>query len=647
MLESDRTVEIPLWPDTHEFIQKRMKVLKTLPKIKSQQKPTTETRQVKSFATTKSKKCLVCGNEHPLYQCSEFIAMTVADRYKKVKEHKLCFNCLGFHSLNDCKSKSTCKTCSKKHNSLLHRDTSAVNVQSSNNDNPGTSSFINPNAEEFEPGQAFCSAASVSQHQTLLSTASILIRDDLGLWHKARALLDSGSDSNFITKSSAQALNIMQENVNIQANGLGSKSMMINKKLSATFSSRIKSKTFNAEFLITPKITGTIPSTRIDKNRLRIPSKFQLADPAFDIPGRIDVLIGNALFWDLIHGERIKLDSGTTLIESELGWIVAGAPAITSNVISTVHCNANTINDLQFCEQLFERTHQRNQEGRFIVKIPFKENLNQLTSNNGQAYHQFLALEKRLQRNEHLKSEYIKFMDEYEQLGHMQEVKPATLNDKVRFYFPHHAVEKPDSTTTKVRVVFNGSAKTPSGLSLNDVQCVGPKIQSDGISLALKFRSHAVVVTADIAKMYRMIEVIPEQRNYQSIFWRKSQDQPIKTYELKTITYGTACASFQSTRCLKQLAIESKEIFPKASHEIATGFYVDDLITGASSSEKATKLFNEIDNIIKGGAMNLRKVHSNHRPNLVESAVDSRDFFSQISHRLEPSVKFLSTQFEN
>lgn len=80
------------------------------------------------------------------------------------------------------------------------------------------------------------------------------------------------------------------------------------------------------------------------------------------------------------------------------------------------------------------------------------------------------------------------------------------------FYLPHHPVEKRDSLTTKVRVVFDGSCKTTSKASLNDLLMVGPCIQEDLFNIIFRFRIHQVVLTADVAMMYRQILVDERDR---------------------------------------------------------------------------------------------------------------------------------------
>lgn len=111
------------------------------------------------------------------------------------------------------------------------------------------------------------------------------------------------------------------------------------------------------------------------------------------------------------------------------------------------------------------------------------------------------------------------------------------------FYCPHHAVIK-ESLTTKLRVVFDGSAKSTSGHSLNDLLMTGPSIQQDLFSIICRFRTHNIVLTGDITKMYRQILVDESQTGLQRIIWRCDPSEQLQTYELQTVTYGTAPASF-------------------------------------------------------------------------------------------------------
>ena len=84
-------------------------------------------------------------------------------------------------------------------------------------------------------------------------------------------------------------------------------------------------------------------------------------------------------------------------------------------------------------------------------------------------------------------------------------------------FLPHHCVHKEDSTTTKLRVVFDGSAKSSTGVSLNGSLMVGPTVQEDLFSILIRFRFHKVGLSADIAKMYRQIALESVAKDFHRI----------------------------------------------------------------------------------------------------------------------------------
>ena len=142
----------------------------------------------------------------------------------------------------------------------------------------------------------------------------------------------------------------------------------------------------------------------------------------------------------------------------------------------------------------------------------------------------------------------------------MSEVKNAPRD--IGFFLPHHEVTKESSATTKLRVVFDASAKTSNGLSLNDILTVGPTIQDDIVSHLLRFRTYKYVISADIEKMYRQVLVRKKDRMYQRVLWKMNK---VKIFELNTVTFGLASAPYLEIRSLKQLAIDEGHKFPLAS----------------------------------------------------------------------------------
>lgn len=177
------------------------------------------------------------------------------------------------------------------------------------------------------------------------------------------------------------------------------------------------------------------------------------------------------------------------------------------------------------CEDIFKNSHSRDADGRYIVKIPFNDNLSQLGKSKMTALRQFFYMERKMLKDNIFAKNYRDFMDEYESLGHMTQFSER---DEDGYYTPHHGV----MSSGKFRIVFNASAKTSSGISLNETQYVGEKIQKDLALMLINFRRLKYGLTGDIVKMYRQVLVNKEHRKYQKILWRPTQSEPVRVYQL-------------------------------------------------------------------------------------------------------------------
>lgn len=114
-----------------------------------------------------------------------------------------------------------------------------------------------------------------------------------------------------------------------------------------------------------------------------------------------------------------------------------------------------------------EETTERTKDGRYVVSLPFKEGFPlkiNLGYSRNTAMGQFLRNEARLIRTPNLKPEYDNVLEEYIALGHMSKISHLIAeNPSNHYYLPHHAVIKSESTTTRVRVVFNASSPSSNG----------------------------------------------------------------------------------------------------------------------------------------------------------------------------------------
>ncbi|XP_050521267.1 uncharacterized protein LOC126894359 [Daktulosphaira vitifoliae] len=376
------------------------------------------------------------------------------------------------------------------------------------------------------------------------------------------------------------------------------------------------------------------------------------------------MLIGAQHFYDILCAEKIKPNSsGPIFQKTRFGWVISGPVLQQSHsfVVNCTNCEVEPLDDLltrfwrveefdnrithaleeKQCKVLFDRTVRRGDDGRLIVKLPFKDSVLKLGPSYDIALRRFLSLEKRLQNDSILKTDCVQFLKEYELLGHMELVTNVNfISASKSYYIPHHAVRNPNSSTTKLRVVFDASCKTQSGLSLNEVLLKGPVVQDDLLYILARFRKYKVVLTGDIAKMYRQVWVTHEHQDFQRILWRPEPDQPIRTYRLKTVTYGTVPASFLSTACLNKLAEDNVDKYPAASEAILNNFYVDDFLGGSDTFENAARLKEEMCTVLNKAGFELRKWSSNE-PNLISQLQVNNDNSHIIANNDGPITKVL------
>ncbi|XP_051155341.1 uncharacterized protein LOC127277936 [Leptopilina boulardi] len=383
-------------------------------------------------------------------------------------------------------------------------------------------------------------------------------------------------------------------------------------------------------------------------------------DPEFHKPSTIDILIGAEIFLKLLRVGQISLASDeVTLQNTFFGWIVGGKTSDISfpNVakcnlsLNKIHKKISDFWEIEngptekilsteenACEAHYQKTTTRDLEsGKYIVRYPFKNDLIGLGESHSSALRRFNSLEQSFYKNPELKSMYITFIREYIGLGHMSEDESQSTLDG--YFIPHLAVLKQSSLTTKLRTVFDASAKTSNGKSLNDILMVGPNIQEDIFSLLVRFRSHKFALTADIEKMYRQVLLHENDQKFQRILWRENSNEPIKIFKLKTVTYGTSPASFLATRTLVQLAKDEAISHPFAFTALTENFYMDDCLTGGQTFEETKQMVDELIHVTRKGGMNIRQWASNE-PELINFLSTESDD-SYICLNLDDKMKTL------
>ena len=197
-------------------------------------------------------------------------------------------------------------------------------------------------------------------------------------------------------------------------------------------------------------------------------------------------------------------------------------------------------------------------------------------------------------------------MEEYCKLGHMVKILQQKISARPSYYLPHHGVLREDSLTTKLRAVFNGSALTTNGNSLNDIMHTGPNLSPNIVDVLTCIRTQPFVFSTDITKMYRQIKVHLSDWNLQRILWVDDKGQ-LTHFHLTTVTYGTRAAPYLAIRTVLQLVEDEGDKYPMAKDSLFYGRYVDDIFGGAATKEILIQKAKQLTSLCTAGGFPLAK----------------------------------------
>ncbi|XP_024889273.1 uncharacterized protein LOC112465780 [Temnothorax curvispinosus] len=233
-------------------------------------------------------------------------------------------------------------------------------------------------------------------------------------------------------------------------------------------------------------------------------------------------------------------------------------------------------------------------------------------------------MESRFARDAALHAAYMDFMKQYAELGHMTPIHANDLNGIRVCYLLHHGVMRATSSTTKLRVVFNGSATVSTGDSLNQHLMVGLNLLLALTDVLTRWRRHRFVFATDIEKMYRQIDVHQEDVDLLRILWRFDPREPMQEYWLTTVTYGLACSPHQAIRTMHQLAKDERHRFPEGAGILEEDTYMDDVISGAKTLAAALEKRRQLEQICMAGGFPLKKWSANDEALLEDVPVEDR-----------------------
>ncbi|MCG7879158.1 MAG: reverse transcriptase domain-containing protein [Candidatus Thiodiazotropha endolucinida] len=501
-----------------------------------------------------------------------------------------------------------------------------------------------------------------SSEIVFMQTARTKLKDPLGLRDlEVRILLDSGSQRTYVTERLAKSLNLEKgSEQEIRLVTFGS----VTPKVIKTASTKLNIQLKNGEEMkvvanIVPNITSAIHRKPVNISDMRsfdaLTKNLNLADtvPTEPETDTIDLLIGNDYYLDIVMGHKIEVQPGLYLLSSKLGWILTGRT-------NEVEENVNDINmliltygnnitktevftsvdeslpskpDLEDFWKLEAIGISENMENtdderamknfrdtltfrdeRYHITWPWKEENPEIPDNRPLAVGRLKSLISRLQSRPDVLKKYNAVIKDQLDKNIIEKVD-KTVSDGIRHYIPHHAVVKPEKSTTKLRIVYDASAKSKcENRSLNECLYRGPVLLNDLCGTLIRFRLHKIGIVADIEKAFLQICLQNSQRDVTRFLWLKDLEHPsvnqenIQEYRFCRVPFGVISSPFLLGATINyHLDSYDSDIAKKIKKDI----YMDNLITGVNSVSEAITLYKNSKQIFSEANMNLREWASN------------------------------------
>jgi len=349
---------------------------------------------------------------------------------------------------------------------LLHIDRQAqpIDKRSTNNNLP-----VDAKGNRTAEVNTYCSFKGKPRNHILLATAIVEVQNNSGQYIPCRALLDSASQSYFITERCVQCLRLSRTQTHASIQGINNVNTATRHNFSIHLRSRHTDWHPTLDCAILSHITGTTPSTKLDISTWKIPKDIKFADEQFDQPGGIDLLIGADLFYEMLRSGRRTCPGNYPFLQETVAGHSGRTPATTTGndpqhtfLLQEDNSLEHNLNhfwevepveqstmttEQQACEQHFITHTTQQQDGRVVVRLPTKMDPKQLGSSHPSAERRLHDIERRLERAPELKFQYHNFMKEYEELGNMEPVK-SQEGRQTCYFLPHNPVFKETSTNT-------------------------------------------------------------------------------------------------------------------------------------------------------------------------------------------------------
>lgn len=584
--------------------------------------------------------CIFCEkNVHKSQDCD--IVSDLQERKQILRKLGRCFICLRTgHISKNCFSKISCLKCSRRHHlavcdelvkdKALNTTTSVSGVE-----NETTVNVIH------------------DENKILLQTArASVFSNDKSVSKSFRILFDTGSQLSYVSPKVKDCLNLKplsQSKVSVKVfGGTHSLQTLDQVNIFVKDSSGFESICVNAYVSdICQPLTGQ--AIEIAVKRFPHLQNLKLADSnPSENEMNIDILIGADNYWKFFNQTVIKSsEGGPVAMGSKLGFVLSGPLFVGDSNYSSMLVSGHTmrienevINERNHLNNLVEKfwnleslgvsNHEESTfekftnetkfvDGRYEVKLPFINEHVLPDDNLNLSKNRLKGLVKRNKHNDLLRKCDDIFKEQLD-AGIIEVVDIEKHSHDQISYLPHRPVIRENKDTSKIRIVFDCSAKEVGGTSLNDCLITGPSLTPSLYNVLLKFRSYNIAFNSDIEKAFLQISIDPNYRDFLRFLWltdinqidyENFENNELKTFRLTRVLFGATSSPFSLTATLIKHFEKFKAHDPVFVNKVLSSLHVDDLISGADDESSATNFYLNCKGKLAEGNFNLRKFNSN------------------------------------
>ena len=526
----------------------------------------------------KQRKCVYCEDtSHVSWECPKI--STVDGRKRFLAQRHLCFNCTySGHQAARCGNKYSCRNCGQRHHtSICDRD-------------------------RIEPPQEVALTAA-KRGDGIFPVVNVKVN---GI--ECRALIDTGAGSSYVSAKLINLLKIKPIDVKVKQ-----VDMLLETSVSRleTYKSCVESVygDFKMDVNLIKVNKGellTLDNPNYDSVIAKYPhlKGVELRDRDTKPRLPVHIILGAGEY------ARVKTETpphigkdGEPVAElTKLGWFVmspgqefdrnAMMLTQTSQLEYEELCRLDVLGladsppyDQQAVYSEFKEQLVRSEQGWYETGLPWKGDRSTLPNNENGSLQRLQALTRKLQRVEQT-AEYDSIIREQKEQGIIESAdQPA---HGVEFYIPHKPVVRENAESTKMRIVYDASARAhPSAPSLNDCLNVGPPLQNKLWDVLVRQRCYPVAVTGDLKKAFLQVRIRELDRDALRFHWKKNEHSPLETLRFTRALFGLTCSSFLLGGVLECHLEAWEPKMPELVAELRKNLYVDDLLSGGVTVKQA------------------------------------------------------------